>query len=77
MFYTDGVTEAVNAAGEEFGSTRLAALVAAHRDQPAEIIADAIEASVHEFTGDVAQFDDFTLILLKRDSEADGAATAR
>jgi len=68
LFYTDGVTEAVNAASEEFGSARLAALVVAHRDQPAEAIADAIEAAVHEFAGDAPQFDDFTLILLKRDN---------
>ncbi len=67
LFYTDGVTEAVDAAGEEFGSDRLAALVAAHRDQPAEAIADTIEATVREFAGDAPQFDDFTLILLKRD----------
>jgi sigma-B regulation protein RsbU (phosphoserine phosphatase) len=67
LFYTDGVTEAVNSADEEYGDERLAEVVCAQRTQPAEAIAEAIEAAVREFTGDMVQFDDFTLVLLKRD----------
>jgi sigma-B regulation protein RsbU (phosphoserine phosphatase) len=66
LFYTDGVTEAMNAADEMFGDERLAAVLAAHRDEPAEAIAVAIEAAVQDFIGDAPQYDDVTLILLKR-----------
>jgi sigma-B regulation protein RsbU (phosphoserine phosphatase) len=78
LFYTDGVSDAMNAADEEFGSTRLAEALAAHRAESAEAIADAIVAAVQAFTGDVAQYDDFTMIVLKRkESPHDGIQTAR
>ncbi len=67
LFYTDGVTDAMNAADEEFGAERLAELLHALRERPAEEIADAIAAAVRAFAGDVAQYDDFTMIVLKRD----------
>jgi sigma-B regulation protein RsbU (phosphoserine phosphatase) len=68
LFYTDGVTEAVNAVDEEFGEERLAEIVCAQRAQPAEAIANAIESAVRGFTGDRMQFDDFTLVLVKRNN---------
>jgi serine phosphatase RsbU (regulator of sigma subunit) len=34
-FFSDGVTEAVNPADEDFGETRLAELVASLQDRPA------------------------------------------
>jgi serine phosphatase RsbU (regulator of sigma subunit)/putative methionine-R-sulfoxide reductase with GAF domain len=67
LFYTDGVTDARNSGGESFSDRRLAAVLTAHRDAPAEIIADAIDAAVHDFVGPSAQYDDVTLVLLKRD----------
>jgi len=67
LFYTDGVTEAVNAEGEEFGEERLAEVLCVHRAESTEAIANAIESAVREFAGDLAQSDDFTLVLLKRD----------
>lgn len=70
LFYTDGVSEALNAADEEFGSERLAELLAAHRGASADAIAQAIVAAVGDFAGDLAQHDDFTLIVLKRAATA-------
>jgi sigma-B regulation protein RsbU (phosphoserine phosphatase) len=67
LFYSDGVTEALNPAGEEFGETRLAETVRAHCREPAAAIAEAIAYSVQKFVGDQAQYDDCTLILLQRD----------
>jgi sigma-B regulation protein RsbU (phosphoserine phosphatase) len=69
LFYTDGVSEALNAEDEEFGTERLAEILHAHRAESAESIADAIEAAVHQFTGDLVQSDDFTLLLIKRDAQ--------
>ena len=67
LFYTDGVTDALNAAGEAFEEERLIELLQAHRSEPAEAVATAIEAAVQAFVAGEAQYDDFTLIVLRRD----------
>ncbi|CAG0936766.1 Phosphoserine phosphatase RsbU [Thermoflexales bacterium] len=64
--YTDGVTEALNVEGEEFGVERLEAVVQAHAAGSAEEVVAAIEAAVDEFVGNEPPFDDFTLVVLKR-----------
>jgi len=68
LFYTDGVSESQNPQGEQFGEARLAQLLCAHSHEPAEAIADAIEAAVRAFVGPAAQADDFTLVLMKRET---------
>lgn len=67
LFYTDGAIDTLNAAGEEFGDARLSQLVCEHKAEPAEAIADAIDAAVQAWAGGEAQYDDFTLIAIKRD----------
>ncbi len=67
LFYTDGAVDALNAGGEAFGEESLIKLLHAQRDQPAETIADAIDAAVRAFAADSPQYDDFTLILVKRE----------
>ncbi|MCX7706513.1 MAG: GAF domain-containing protein [Anaerolineae bacterium] len=67
LFYTDGAVDALNAQGEAFGEERLAALLQGQRHAPAEVIADAIDAAVREFAATTPQYDDFTLILIKRE----------
>src|SRR5512136_2726802 len=64
--YTDGVTEALNIAGEEFGVERLEQVVRANAAHKAEEIVAAIQAAVDEFVGNEPPFDDFTLVVLKR-----------
>jgi sigma-B regulation protein RsbU (phosphoserine phosphatase) len=76
LFYTDGAIDTLNAQGESFGETRLTECLCANRLQPAEAIADAIDASVREWAGGEAQYDDFTLIVIKR-SLASGETRAR
>ncbi len=71
LFYTDGAIEVQNAEGEEFGAERLSAVLAEHLTEPAEAIAEAIDAAVQDFAGEAAQYDDFTLILVKREPDAD------
>jgi serine phosphatase RsbU (regulator of sigma subunit)/putative methionine-R-sulfoxide reductase with GAF domain len=65
-FYTDGVTEALNIDGAEFGVERLEQVVQAHAHRSAEDIVAAIQAAVDEFVGNEPPFDDFTLVVLKR-----------
>jgi len=65
VFYTDGVTEAVNRNEEQFGEQRLAGLVQANQHRSAQEIVDAICQAIGEFAEGQAQFDDITLIVLK------------
>jgi sigma-B regulation protein RsbU (phosphoserine phosphatase) len=66
IMYTDGVTEALNEDFDEFGLHRLQVSAnAAARRPPSEIV-DRITSNVREHTGQTPQFDDMTLIVLKR-----------
>jgi sigma-B regulation protein RsbU (phosphoserine phosphatase) len=65
LFYTDGVSEATSASGEEFGERRLVELVARERQRGAEEICAAIHDAVIEFAGPDSPADDVTLILVK------------
>jgi len=62
--YTDGVTEAFNDAGEEFGDQRLIASLRRHRDQSAQAMVASIVDEVRGFGAD-EQYDDITLIVAK------------
>ncbi len=62
--YTDGVTEALDAADEEFGMDRLARLLEAPAAPP-ELCASIFDA-VSAFAADVPQYDDQTLLLIRR-----------
>ena len=59
---TDGVTEAPNPQGEEYGECRLADFVRTKRDLPPNELLAAIQASVQRFSG-ATQADDITLIV--------------
>jgi sigma-B regulation protein RsbU (phosphoserine phosphatase) len=62
---SDGVSEAMNEAGEEFTSTRLLDVVERSRELPARQIVDAIFEAVFMFRGPTAQNDDMTAVALK------------
>ena len=67
LLYTDGVTEAENKAGEQFGEERLeAAIGGPGRSEPAGAL-DAIMARVAHFRGAARQSDDITMMLVTRD----------
>ena len=65
VMYTDGVTEAMNAANEMFGDERLEQLIVSVRHLSAEQIQNRILEEVVTFTGDLPQSDDITLLTLK------------
>jgi sigma-B regulation protein RsbU (phosphoserine phosphatase) len=66
VMYTDGVTEAMNAAGEPYGSDRLKAVLRASAAGTAESVVHAVLAGVNEFVGDALQTDDLALVALDR-----------
>jgi len=63
ILYTDGVTEAMNDAGQQYGLQRLCAQVEAHRSASTEEIRNAVLADVDRFTR--SQVDDVTLLVLR------------
>lgn len=69
--YTDGITEAMNAAGDLFGDARLSHLIEQHAQLEAPELRERILREVEAFAGAEDQHDDLTMILLK--IEEDGA----
>ena len=65
VFFSDGIADAQNAAGEMFGGERLAALLQTLHVRTASEIADAIMAEVGAFQNGFERFDDETLVVLK------------
>ena len=65
VFCSDGVFEAGNAAGEEFGAERLIDIVARNRHGRASGLVDTIFQAVDDFRGETAPADDMTAVVLK------------
>lgn len=65
VFYTDGFTEAMNPAGQEFGEERLVASIGLHRDKTAPAIIDGICDDVNTFTAGHPQHDDMTMVVVR------------
>lgn len=68
LLYTDGITEAANPKGEEFGLDRLQGVAAKHAREPLVAIAVAIEAAVEVFADGTPYGDDRTMVLLRREA---------
>jgi phosphoserine phosphatase RsbU/P len=79
LFYTDGISEAMNEEGECFGDERLASLLERHADLPPAEIRERILREVQAFAGTEVQQDDMTMLLLgvqdvlQPSPDADGA----
>lgn len=67
LLFTDGVIEAQNARGEEFGMERLTEAVQRHGPRGAAGLAAGLREDVAAFIGSEAQYDDITLIVLEVD----------
>lgn len=66
VLYTDGISEPENEYGEEFGEDRLRALLLANGDKDARELADLIVQAVRDWVGEAEQFDDITLLIVKK-----------
>ena len=62
VLYTDGVTEAFNDTGEEFGEQRLIEALKRYRDRPSSSLLASIAEDVQRFSPN-HQHDDITLII--------------
>jgi phosphoserine phosphatase RsbU/P len=68
LLYTDGITEANNPQGEEFGLDRLQTVVARYTREPLVAVAVAIETAVEVFADGTPFGDDRTMVLLRREA---------
>jgi phosphoserine phosphatase RsbU/P len=65
VMFSDGVIEAFNAAGEEFGEERLrTCLDADPQRSPAELL-ERLLSSVRSFASGASQYDDVTALVLR------------
>lgn len=64
--YSDGVTEARNAAGEEFGESGLAAFLTKWKAESCQDTIHALARNVRLWCENAAFHDDFTIVLVKR-----------
>jgi sigma-B regulation protein RsbU (phosphoserine phosphatase) len=68
VLYTDGVPDALNLQGEEFGMDRLQSICLAHANRAASEIVIELETALKDFIGDKDPFDDITLMVIRRTS---------
>jgi sigma-B regulation protein RsbU (phosphoserine phosphatase) len=66
FLYTDGVTDALDAQGQEFGEQRLLSLLHEHRRAAAEQLLDAIAGALHQHVGETPRADDVTLMAVSQ-----------
>src|SRR3989475_1051517 len=66
VLYTDGVTEALNTEGDEFGLDRTTQSVRASATDGAQAIVKRVIEDVRNFTGSLPQNDDITLIAIRK-----------
>jgi phosphoserine phosphatase RsbU/P len=74
LFFTDGISEAMNAHDDCFGENRLGQLVESHAHLPSDELRERVLREISAFVGDAPQHDDMTMILLKVDEVSEAAA---
>jgi serine phosphatase RsbU (regulator of sigma subunit) len=65
--FSDGVSEALNEAGDEFTDQRLLAAIDAHQTKTPQEMLDALLADVRAFCGKATQSDDVTMVVVRYD----------
>ncbi len=65
IIFSDGISEALNLLGEEYGEERLAHLAVKHKDASADETRRAIFAEIDIWSGAQERGDDQTLVIIK------------
>jgi serine phosphatase RsbU (regulator of sigma subunit) len=65
FFYTDGLNEALNEQEEEFGIDRIHETLRSHASDPPQELLKNMRQAVSDFSGDVPQGDDITLLAIR------------
>jgi len=66
LIYSDGVTEAMNPAREQFEEDRLTSLLLQYAAHPAQTLVDRVVEAVQHHTADAPPSDDITVLAVKR-----------
>jgi len=66
VLYTDGITEIINSSMEEFGEDRLEQVILQNAHRSAYELVEAIAAANDDFSEGLGDFDDETLIVIKK-----------
>jgi serine phosphatase RsbU (regulator of sigma subunit) len=66
VLYTDGITEAENVKGLQYGLDRLCDIVSLHWQKSADLIRQAVVDDLYAFIGDHHIYDDITLLICKQ-----------
>jgi serine phosphatase RsbU (regulator of sigma subunit) len=70
VLYSDGVTDAQDASGEEFGEARVHDVLRASAGQPAQAMLERVFEAVEVFVTGTPQFDDMTMLVARRRGES-------
>jgi sigma-B regulation protein RsbU (phosphoserine phosphatase) len=65
LAFTDGLTEALNEAGEEFGDARAAGLLVGNRHLGATELQRVVTDELQAFCGRAPQYDDVTIVVAR------------
>jgi sigma-B regulation protein RsbU (phosphoserine phosphatase) len=63
--FTDGISEAMDADGEEWGEERMIEMAGQHMDEPVGTLLHVLFDGADAFAGGAAQHDDMTVVLMK------------
>jgi sigma-B regulation protein RsbU (phosphoserine phosphatase) len=66
VLYTDGITEAEDEQGQQYGLMRLSALLSRNWHQPADAICQQVVDDVYAYIGNAHIYDDITLLVIKQ-----------
>lgn len=76
LLYTDGVSEAMNGTGEEYGLDRFAEVLKGCRQAMPRTMIDTVLDDIRHFTAGIAQHDDITLVVLRWNASVGSGTTA-
>jgi len=65
IVFSDGVSEALSATGEEYGESRILTVVQSHLNVEPQKLLEAVFSDVREFAKGAAQNDDITAMVLR------------
>ncbi|GAB4312199.1 MAG: hypothetical protein Kow0059_02560 [Candidatus Sumerlaeia bacterium] len=70
ILYTDGLTEAMDAGGREYGLDRFTTVIKSNAHLPPKQLCDRVLDDIRRFCGEAPQYDDMTMIALRARPEA-------
>ena len=66
VMFTDGITDALNPSGEQFGEKRFQKVINEYLRSDAQSCVDGIFRAIDEFRQDAKQMDDETIVVIDR-----------